>query len=120
MVVTTDNKTQPSQIPDEELKSYSEAVGTSTGAVVGASYAGILTDKTSNDILYVAAVVAGTSGDLGGIVFVLGNGSMSEDGDKKYYNAPLDREHTYYTFVRAYASNHSSSVSDGFVSFVLL
>ena len=120
VVVTTDNKTQPSQIPDENLKSYSEAVGTSTGDVAGASYAGSLAGETSNDILYVAAVVAGTSGDLGGMVFVLGNGSMSEDSDKEYYNAPLDRECTYYTFVRAYASNHSISVSGGLVSIVLL
>ena len=120
MVVTTNNKTQPSQIPDEELKSYSEAVGTSTGEVAGAIYAGVLTGDTSNDILYVAAVVAGTSGDLGGMMFVLGNGSMSNDDDKEYYNAPLDRVCTYYTFVRAYASTHSPSVSGGFVSIVLL
>jgi len=120
VVVTTNNKTQPSQIPDENLKSYGEAVATSPGAVAGASYAGVLTGETSDDILYVAAVVAGTSGDLGGMVFVLGNGSMSEDSDKEYYNAPLDRECTYYTFVRAYASNHSPSVSDGLVSVVLL
>ena len=120
MVVTTNNKTQPSQIPDENLKSYSEAVGTSTGAVAGASYAGILSGETSDDILYVAAFVAGTSGDLGGMVFVLGNGSMSNDSDELYYNVPLDRKHTYYTFVRAYANNHSISVSDGLVSVVLL
>jgi len=120
VVVTTNNKTQPSQIPDENLKSYSEAVATSTGVVAGASYAGVLTDETSDDILYVAAVVAGRGGDLGGMVFVLGNGSMSKDGDKKYYNAPLDRKRTYYTFVRAYANNHSISVSDGLFSIVLL
>ena len=120
MVVTTNNKTQPSQIPDEELKSYSEAVGTSTGAVAGASYAGILTGDTSDDILYVAAVVAGRGGDLGKMMLVLGNGSMSEDDDdKEYYNAPLDRVCTYYTFVRAYANNHSPSVSDGLVNIVL-
>ena len=117
MVVTTNNKTQPSQIPDENLKSYGEAVGTSTGAVAGASYAGILTGKTSDDILYVAAVVTGTNRDL---MFVLGNGSMSNDDDKEYYNAPLDRKHTYYTFVRAYASNHSISVSGRLFSINLI
>jgi len=105
VVVTTSNQTSPSQIPDSALVSYSEFVsagaGASHGAVVG----------VKSLIMYVAAVLDNTNGDIGGKILILGNGSISKNGDKEYYNAPLDREHVYYTFIRAYANNHSPLVS---------
>ena len=105
VVVTTNNETTPSQIPDSDLVSYGD-LG-SSGAFV--SYGGIVGDKSS--IMYVAAVLNNKSGDLGEKMLVLGNESISTVGDKEYYNAPLDRRCTYYTFVRAYADNHNASVS---------
>ena len=101
VVVTTNNETTPSQIPDSDLVSYGD-LG-SFSALAG--YGGIVGDKSS--IVYVAAVL---NGDLGEML-VLGNESISTVGDKEYYNAPLDRQLTYYTFVRAYADNHNVSVS---------
>ena len=101
VVVTTNNETTPSQIPDSDLVSYGD-LG-SFSALAG--YGGIVGDKSS--IMYVAAVL---NGDLGKML-VLGNESISRVGDKEYYNAPLDRRCTYYTFVRAYADNHNATVS---------
>ena len=102
VVVTTNNETTPSQVPDSDLVSYGD-LG-SSGAL--ASYGGIVGDKSS--IMYVAAIL---NGDLGEKMLVLGNEGISRVGDKEYYNAPLDRQCTYYTFFRAYANNHNASVS---------
>jgi len=105
VVVTTNNGIIPSQIPDSMLDSYNDIVNSGAGA----SYGGVVGNKPP--ILYVAAVVNNTNGDLGEKMFVLGNENTSRLGDKEYYNAPLDRECTYYTFIRAYADSHTDSVS---------
>ena len=92
VIVTTDNSTEPSQIPDGDLVSYS----------------------TSAKMMYIAAVVHNMSGDEWQKMLVLGGGNVTELNDgsttKKFYNAPLNRENTYFTFVRAYAYSHSDSV----------
>jgi len=108
VVVTTNNETSPSQIPDNTLVSYSEAV--STGAGAGASH-GAMVGGDTPPLMYVAAVLSNKNGDLEEKMLVLGDESISRNGDKEYYNAPLDREHVYYTFIRAYANNHTDSVS---------
>ena len=93
VVVTTNNETTPSQVPDSDLVSYGDFVS----------------DKSS--IIYVAVILYDMNGDLGKKMLVLGNENISRVGDKVYYNAPLDRRCTYYTFVRAYADNHNDAVS---------
>ena len=104
VVVTTNNETSPSQIPDDKLVSYN-----GFGAGAGASYGGAVGNKSP--IVYVAAVLSRMYGDLREKMLVLGNESISEVSNKKFYNAPLDRECTYYTFIRAYADSHTDSVS---------
>ena len=106
VVVTTNNKTSPSQIPDDDLGSYNNF---DAGAGAGASYGGIVGIKSP--ILYVAAVLSSMNGDLQEKMLMLGNESISEVDNKKFYNAPLDRECVYYTFIRAYADSHTDSVS---------
>jgi len=106
VVVTTNNETSPSQIPDDKLVSYDDFV--SSGAGAGASYGGIVGNKSP--ILYVAAALTNANGDLREMMLILGNESISKVGDKEYYNAPLDRECIYYTFIRAYANSHNDSV----------
>jgi len=90
-VVTTDNNTEPSQIPDNELVSF---------------------DDSLKKMMYIAVVVHNMSGDQWEKMVVLGgrNVTTSVDGSS-YYNAPLKRENTYYTFVRAYAYDHNDRVS---------
>jgi len=104
VVVTTKNETSPSQIPDRDLVSYNDF-----DADASASYGGIIGNKSP--ILYVAAVLSNTNGDLEEKMLVLGNENISKVGDREFYNAPLDRECTYYTFIRAYADSHTDSVS---------
>ena len=91
VVVTTDNNTEPSQIPDNKLVSFTDPL---------------------RDTIYIAMVVRNMSGDQWEKMILLGAGNitMSVDGSS-YYNAPLDREKTYFTFVRAYAYDHNDSVS---------
>ena len=106
MVVTTNNETIPSQVPEKGLVSYSFG---SDGT--GFSYGALASDNQPN-ITYVATAVHNISGDLGEKMLALGNESITNIGDQKYYDAPLDRRYAYYTFFRAYADNHSPSVSN--------
>ena len=91
VVVTTDNSTEPSQIPDSDLVDFNDPL---------------------RDTMYIAMVLHNMSGDQWEKMIVLGAGNvtMSVDGSS-YHNAPLDREKTYFTFVRAYAYDHNDSVS---------
>ena len=90
VVVTTDGDVRPSQVSNDDLKSYSS---------------GSLN-------MYITAVVRNMSGDQWEKELVIGNKSNYTDDDQvKYYNAPLDKERTYYIFVRAYAYDHTESVS---------
>ncbi|XP_065917231.1 uncharacterized protein [Dysidea avara] len=89
VVVTTDNSTEPSQIPDSDLVDFNDPL---------------------RDTMYIAMVLHNMSGDQWEKMIVLGAGNvtMSVDGSS-YHNAPLDREKTYFTFVRAYAYDHNDS-----------
>jgi len=91
--VTTDNNTEPSQIPDSKLVGYSP----------------------TTSMMYIAAVVHNMSGDQWEKILVLGAGYITQlvDGSvtKRFYNAPLNRDFTYFTFVRAYAYDHNDTVS---------
>ena len=87
--MTTDQTTVPIQVPDSNLVSYSES------------------DKK----MYVTAVVRNMSGDQWEKKIVIGNGGNITEAGINYYNAPLNKDNTYYLFVRAYAFNHSDSVS---------
>ena len=76
------------EVPDTELVSFTE----------------------SDRMMYVTTVVRNMSGDQWEKNIVIGNGSNFTLAGKKYYNAPLDKNNTYYIFVRAYAYSHSDSV----------
>ena len=97
VVVTTGNRTEPSQIPDNLLVNY---------------------DQSKNST-YVAVVVHNMSGDQWEKMLVLGGGNITELVDsttnpptiKRYHNIPLVRGTTYFTFVRAYAYDHNDTVS---------
>ena len=97
VVVTTNNRTEPSQIPDNLLVNY---------------------DQSKNST-YVAVVVHNMSGDQWEKMLVLGGGNITELVDsttnpstsKRYHNVPLVRGTTYFTFVRAYAYDHNDTVS---------
>jgi len=87
--VTTNQNLVPSQVPDGDL--------------VGHSVSGNLT--------YITAVVRNMSGDQWEKEIVIGDKSNYDYDGVTYYNAPLDKDLTYYTFVRAYAYSHNASVS---------
>ena len=89
VVVTTDENVIPSQVSDDKLARHSESV----------------------NMMYITAVVRNMSGDQWEKEIVIGNKSNSSYNEVLYYNAPLDKQLTYYTFVRAYAYSHSASVS---------
>ena len=79
----------PMEVPDAELVSFTE----------------------SDRMMYITSVVRNMSGDQWEKNIVIGSGSNSTlPGGKKYYNAPLNKNNTYYIFVRAYAYSHSDSV----------
>ena len=89
VVITTDESVVPSEVPDSDLVAYKLP-----------------------SIMYVAAVVHNMSGDQWEKMLVLGNGSVSKNNGDTYHNVPLNRDYIYYTFVRAYAYTHTSSVSN--------
>ena len=89
VVVTTNNSLIPSQVPDRNLAGYGS--------------------ETMN--MYITAVVYNMSGDQWDKEIVIGNKSNYTHGQVMYYNAPLDKDNTYYIFVRAYAYSHNESVS---------
>jgi len=107
VVVTTNNETIPSQVPDGDLIGYRDFGSAGTGFNYGA-----LASDNQPSITYVAAAVHNISGDLGEKMLTLGIESITNVGNKTYYDAPLDRRCAYYTFFRAYADNHSPSVSN--------
>lgn len=89
VIVTTNKTIVPNQVPDSDLVSYSK----------------------SDKLMYVTAVVRNMSGDQWEKKIVIGNGrNVTGVGKEYYYNAPLNKDNTYYIFVRAYAFNHSDSV----------
>ena len=98
IVVTRNNNTEPSQIPDSDLVSFHDS---------------------STMMMYVATVIHNISGCGWENMLVLGSRSITELVDtstnsptiKRYFNAPLVRGTTYYTFVRAYAYDHNDTVS---------
>lgn len=89
VVVTTDENLIPSQVPDDDLVDYSSA--------------------SMN--MYITAVVRNMSGDQWEKEIVIGDNSNDTHDQVTYYNVPLDKENTYYVFVRAYAYSHTQSVS---------
>ena len=79
----------PSQVPDDDLVGYSSA--------------------SMN--MYITAVVRNMSGNQWEKEIVIGDNSNDTHNQVMYRNAPLNKENTYYVFVRAYAYSHSPSVS---------
>ena len=45
--------------------------------------------------------------------FTIGDGSISSDpiSQRKFYNIPLEKQHVYYYFIRAYSEAHTTEVS---------
>ena len=89
VVVTTNKDLTPSQVPDGDLVGYSSELVN----------------------MYVTTVVRNMSGDQWEKEIVIGNMSNYTHDQVMYYNAPLDKDNTYYIFVRAYAYSHNESVS---------
>ena len=75
-------------VPDRELVSFNE----------------------SDRMMYITTVVRNMSGDQWEKEIVIGNRSNYTLAGKRYYNAPLNKDNTYYLFVRAYAYSHNDSV----------
>jgi len=88
VVVTTDQSVIPYQVPDSDLVSYNKS-----------------------KMMYVAAVVCNFNGDQQEKEIIIGDGSSYIYNGIMYYNAPLNKEVTYYLFVRAYSFNNFTSVS---------
>ena len=80
----------PTQIPDDELVHYN------CGSV---------------NTMYVTAIVGNMSGDQWEKEIVIGDETIDSHNGLTYYNAPLDKDLTYYIFIRAYAYSHNKSVS---------
>ena len=89
VVVTTDQSVIPYQVPDSDLVSY---------------------DKSKN-MMYVAVVVHNLNGDQPEKEIIIGDGSSYVYNGMTYYNAPLNKNFSYYSFVRAYSFDHTSFVS---------
>ena len=81
VVVTTKQSIVPSQVPDSDIVSYNESVN-----------------------MYVTAVVSNLTGDQWKRELVIGDGSSYHYDGIIYYNAPLIKGNTYYSFVRAYGN----------------
>ena len=66
--------------------------------------------NTNDDLLYVTASVKYK--DIRQI-FTIGDGSRSTDplSQRIFYNVPLQKEHTYYYFIRAYSTAHTIEVN---------
>ena len=88
--MTTNQSLVPSQVPDDGLVSYNGG---------------------SVNTVYVTAVVLNMSGDQWEKEIVIGDETIDSHNGVTYYNAPLDKDHEYYMFVRAYAYSHNKSVS---------
>ena len=89
VVVTSNKNVIPTQVPDDNLVGHSGSV----------------------NMMYVAAVVQNLSGDQWEKKIVIGDKSNYTHDNSIYYNAPLDKDLSYYIFVRAYAYSHNESVS---------
>ena len=65
--------------------------------------------NTNDDLLYVTASV--NYKDIHQI-FTIGDGSSSTDliSQRIFYNVPLQKEQTYYYFIRAYSTAHTIEV----------
>ena len=87
--MTTNSSLEPSQVPDDELASYNGG---------------------SVNTMYVTAVVRNMSGDQWEKELVIGDETIDSYNGVNYYNAPLDKDHEYYMFVRAYAYSHNKLV----------
>ena len=61
--------------------------------------------------MYVAVVVFNLNGYQWKNMIVIGNGSSYHYNGMEYYNVPLLKNDTYYSFVRAYSFYHTESVS---------
>ena len=85
-----DKTVTPSQIPDSNLLSYTEAIGHS---------------------MYVAVVMGNTVEDQWEKSVTLGSGNTTTWNGKTFYNVPLRKDASYYVFLRAYAVDHVDSVS---------
>ena len=88
--MTTNGSLLPSQVPDDKLDNYD------SGRLLN---------------MYITTVVRNMSGDQWEKVLVIGNRNNFTHDQVKYYNAPLNKDNTYYLFVRAYAYDHTESVS---------
>ena len=88
--MTTSKDLVPSQVPDDELVSYT------CGLV---------------NTMYVTAVVYNMSEDQWEKELVIGDETIDSHNGINYYNVPLDKDVTYYIFIRAYAYSHNKLVS---------
>ena len=52
--------------------------------------------------------------------FTIGDGSSSTDpiSQRIFYNVPLQKQQTYYYFIRAYSTAHTEEVSHGWFKFL--
>ena len=89
VVLTTNQNLLPSQVSDDDLVSHSK----------------------SANMMYITAVIHNMSGDQWEKEIIIGDESNDVYDGVIYYNAPLNKDLTYYTFVRAYAYSHNASVS---------
>ena len=89
MVVTTNQSIKPNQVPDSDLVSYNKSV---------------------MNMMYVA-VAFNLNKDQWKREIVIGDGKNYNYSGAKYFNAPLNKNFTYYLFLRLYHSNHTKSVS---------
>ena len=88
--MTTNKDLVLTQIPDDEL---------------------VNCDCGSVNTMYITAVVGNMSGDQWEQQIVIGDETIDSHNGVTYYNAPLDKELTYYVFIRAYAYSHNKTVS---------
>ena len=95
--MTTNKDLVPTQIPDDELVNYN------CGSV---------------NTMYVTAIVGNMSGDQWEQEIMVGDETIDSHNGVTYYNAPLDKDLTYYVFIRAYAYSHNKSVS--YIKYIVL
>ena len=72
----------------------------------------------SVNAMYVTAIVGNISGDQWEQEIVIGDETIDSHNGVTYYNAPLDKDLTYYIFIRAYAYSHNKIVS--FIKYIFL
>ena len=90
VVVTTNKDLVPTQVPDDELFNFN------CGSV---------------NTMYVTAIMGNISGDQWEKEIVIGDETIDSHNGITCYNAPLDKDLTYYVFIRAYAYSHNKTVS---------